>query len=96
MSTKAKVREHTPGPWDVSVIDGRPVVGPKGEAKFFTVAHISGGDGKNREANARLIALAPAMAMYLSRMRCCYKAPEVADEMCGHCIVCQAKKIEGI
>lgn len=77
--------KHTPGPWEV-IITGRDcadVRGSRGQEIAFRVY----------EPNAHLIALAPEMAGYLSRMRCVYKAPEVSDEACGHCIVCRAKTV---
>jgi hypothetical protein len=79
--------KHTPGPWDVdktAIIGVGPwVIGRDGYVIGTT----------RLEADARLIAMAPEMAEYLSRMKCCYKAPEVAHEICGHCIVCRAKGI---
>ena len=90
--------KHTPGPW---------IIEPRVHAEMFASVmgsdgHLivnlgDGGNGIERQtANAALIAMAPEMAEFLSRMRCNYKAPEVANEVCGHCIVCRAKKIEGV
>lgn len=94
--------KHTPGPWVFSDALGAQNLGiypsyPDGHQLRGTIC----GNGialmtadANGRANARLIAMAPEMAAFLSRMKCCYKAPEVADETCGYCIVCRAKKIE--
>ena len=86
MSTK--VSKHTPGPWEV-IITGKDCADVRG---------VKGQEIAQRiyEPNAHLIALAPEMAEYLARMKCCYKAPEVAGEVCGHCIVCRAKLVEGV
>lgn len=47
----------------------------------------------SQHPDAQLIALAPEMARLVSEMRCLYKAPEVANEMCGHCTVCKVKQL---
>jgi len=77
------MKQRTPGPW-----------------RFVGEGILQGADDKEidlarlfDEPDARLIAMAPEMAWYLAQMKCCYKAPEVADETCGHCIVCRAKAV---
>jgi 7-cyano-7-deazaguanine synthase in queuosine biosynthesis len=85
---------YTQGPWRLGEWKGHKVEvnGPGWDS--LACVYRGSQDPKQRvagEHNAAIIALAPEMAEFLSRMRCCYKAPEVADEMCGHCIVCKAK-----
>lgn len=43
---------------------------------------------REREKSRALLA---ALKGLLEGRRCAYKAPEVADEACGHCAVCEAR-----
>ena len=60
------VARHTPGPW-ISHDQGRTVVQERANA-YLVIANLPQPDHGSREANARLIALAPEMAILLRRV----------------------------
>lgn len=77
-------KEHTPGPWTIGrSCDGTPAVivpVPAGEGTGFVVAHINriprmGSVRGDADANARLIAAAPAMLDALERIAACAGGP---------------------
>lgn len=91
MNTQTKVNLYTPGPW--SSDRARDFAG----RKQFDVWAGSALIAENcREANARLIAVAPEMLELLRRITSCgYSSPESLVEMAQNEAIAIIAKVEG-
>lgn len=74
-------RLATPAPWESPGTDGeeRVVSFRDGQGKRRTLAHVYGRTDAERDANARLIALAPRMAEALRALIVAVKAAHATD-----------------
>lgn len=88
MTTQEQTAPHTPGPWRIDPDDDSTwrILGPGERGQWNNEIGELAYTGGNAEANARLIASAPALLAALER---------VADMPCefsmGPCPICQAR-----